>query len=119
VHQHLSPNDNRLHGAAKASWRADVLDFSDDVAASLALLDRLDWATEDTRGYFARNLQLDDEAPTLEATQALIKGSKLVDNEYYADCLYNYRVAMRLDARGVVPESPKSLESALDGRKWQ
>lgn len=42
VHQYLSPNDNRLHGTAKKSWRASRVDFKDDVESSLLLLNHLD-----------------------------------------------------------------------------
>ena len=42
VHQYLSPNDNRLHGTAKKTWRASQVDFKDDVASSLLLLNHLD-----------------------------------------------------------------------------
>ena len=42
VHQYLSPNDNHLHGAAKASWRNSGVDFKDDVESSLLLLNHLD-----------------------------------------------------------------------------
>ena len=38
VHQHLSPNDNRLHGTAKARWRSSGVDFKDDVESSLMLM---------------------------------------------------------------------------------
>ena len=42
VHQYLSPNDNRLHGTAKAIWRNSRVDFKDDVESSLMLLNYLD-----------------------------------------------------------------------------
>ena len=42
VHQYLSPNDNRLHGTAKARWRDSGVDFKDDVESSLLLLNYLD-----------------------------------------------------------------------------
>lgn len=45
VHQYLSPNDNRLHGTSKQSWRStgtSKVDHSDDVASSLSLLNYLD-----------------------------------------------------------------------------
>ena len=42
VHQYISPNDNRLHGTAKRSWRASQVDFKDDVESSLLLLNHLD-----------------------------------------------------------------------------
>ncbi|CAK0759795.1 transposase [Gammaproteobacteria bacterium] len=42
VHYYLSPNDNCLHGSAKQRWRHSGVDFSDDVEASLQLLNYLD-----------------------------------------------------------------------------
>lgn len=42
VHQYLSPNDNRLHGTSKQSWRNSGIDFSDDIHRCLALLHFLD-----------------------------------------------------------------------------
>lgn len=42
VHHYLSPNDNRLHGSAKQSWRHSGIDFTDDVESSLRLLSLLD-----------------------------------------------------------------------------
>ena len=43
VYQYLSPNDNRLHGTSKASWRNSGVDYSDDVSTSLMLLQHLDY----------------------------------------------------------------------------
>jgi len=42
VHQYLSPNDNRLHGVAKARWRAKVTNWKDDVRNTLLLMKELD-----------------------------------------------------------------------------
>lgn len=38
VHQFLSPNDNNLHGVAKAKWRNSGLNFADDVNSTLNLM---------------------------------------------------------------------------------
>jgi hypothetical protein len=57
VHQFLSPNDNSLHGAAKAAWRAGKTDFTNDVKASARLLRLLDKDTENnSQHYFERNI---------------------------------------------------------------
>jgi len=42
VHHALSPNDNLLHGTAKARWKGLVHDWSDDARASIMLLSLLD-----------------------------------------------------------------------------
>ncbi len=42
LHHLLSPNDNRVHGTSKRSWKFNVDDHGDDVNASLYLLSCLD-----------------------------------------------------------------------------
>ena len=42
MHQYLSPNDNRLHGTAKRSWRTSHIDFTDDIRSTILLLHLLD-----------------------------------------------------------------------------
>ena len=92
VHQYLSPNDNRLHGAAKKVWTESMVDFSDDVLACCYLLNLLDWCNKDARKWFDTNLQLKEEEPTLEKIEALIKGERVSESEYYKECLGDYRV---------------------------
>ena len=46
VHQFLSPNDNKLHGTAKASWRNSGIPLFDDVQSSIFLLHALDVDTQ-------------------------------------------------------------------------
>lgn len=91
VHQYLSPNDNRLHGAAKKAWTRSMVDFSDDVLACCYLLNLLDWCNKDVRKWFDTNLQLKVEEPTLERIEALIKGERVSESEYYRECLGEYR----------------------------
>jgi hypothetical protein len=40
VHQYLSPNDNRLHGVAKARWRSKVTNWKDDVRNTFIVHER-------------------------------------------------------------------------------
>jgi hypothetical protein len=103
VHQFLSPNDNRLHGAAKQKWRAEGLDYHDDVNASLFLLYLLDYFSKDAATYFRRNLQLGADRPSLKAVEGVIRGDTLMDNDFYRDCLREYCVYKGLDAPGADP----------------
>jgi len=66
VHHFLSPNDNRLHGAAKKKWREMKLDYTDDVWSSIALLRCLDESYDSVEADFERNLQLKTMKPKLE-----------------------------------------------------
>jgi transposase len=95
VHQYLSPNDNRLHGTAKASWRNSGVDFKDDVESSLLLLNHLD-AGLMAHGatWFRRNI-LDLSA---ESARELIRGrsGKMAQVDY--DRLYAYYAFAGLDA---------------------
>jgi transposase len=100
VHQYLSPNDNRLHGAAKKAWTESLVDFSDNVLACCYLLNLLDCCNKDVRKWFDTNLQLKEEEPTLEKIEALIKGERVSESEYFKACLREYRTFTGQDARG-------------------
>ena len=115
VHQFLSPNDNRLHGAAKKAWIESRVDFSDDVLACCDLLNLLDWCSKDVRTWFDANLQLKREEPTLEKTEALIKGERVSESEYFKECLREYRSFADHPAHGGVPATPNELQSGLNG----
>jgi transposase len=108
VHQYLSPNDNRLHGAAKKAWTESLVDFSDDVLACCYLLNLLDWCNKDVRKWFDTNLQLKEEESTLEKIDALIKGERVSESEYFKECLREYRIFTGQDARGKEPDIPKA-----------
>ena len=57
AHQYLSPNDNGLHGAAKGIWRQSGVNYSDDVEASIKLMNTLDAQTQlHSEQWFKRNL---------------------------------------------------------------
>lgn len=101
VHQHLSPNDNRLHGAAKARWRNSGVDFKDDVESSLRLLYDLD-AVLPTHGatWFERNiLNL-----TADSAKELIRGRPGQRSQVDHDRLFAYRNFAGLDTVGGAEE---------------
>ena len=95
VHQHLSPNDNRLHGTAKSSWRNSGVDFKDDVESSLLLLNHLD-ADLSVHGatWFKRNI-LD---LTAASARELIHGRSGSRAQVDYDRLYAYHIFAGLDA---------------------
>ena len=118
VHQYLSPNDNRFHGAAKKEWRQLVSDFSDDVKAAVVLLSMLDKNYKDVGTWFDTNLQLQARLPSADAVAKLIKGEKLMENPRYFQALRAYRKFQCGDARGSIPPTPPGLASGLDGKYW-
>lgn len=101
VHQHLSPNDNRLHGAAKTRWRNSGVDFKDDVESSLTLLNYLDSdIKKHAKTWFKRNiLEL-----TTESAKELIRGRSGQISQVDYDRLSAYRIFAGLDSK------TKSLE---------
>ena len=103
VHQFLSPNDNRLHGTAKQSWRVSGIDFTDDVSASLSLLNLLDVELQ-THGktWFSRNiLNL-----TKQSARDLITGRSGKKDELDEQRRCAYRDFTTLNARGDLPVVP-------------
>ena len=75
VNQYLSPNDNRLHGVAKARWRAKVKNWKDDVRNTLLLMKELDKVEQASiKGWFDTNLQLKEDEATAELAERCIFG---------------------------------------------
>jgi transposase len=97
VHQYLSPNDNRLHGTAKARWRNSGVDFKDDVESSLLLLSHLDVdLVAHGATWFKRNI-LD---LTAKSARELIRGSSGKRAQVDYDRLYAYHIFAGLDTTG-------------------
>lgn len=115
VHQYLSPNDNRLHGAAKQAWGAAGIDFKNDAMALVSLLHFMDEAMAGVETWFQTNLQVDSLSVSQEKVAALIRGNKHVDNGFYIECRREYRFVCGLDPRG---EYKDRLADGLDGRYW-
>ena len=97
VHQYLSPNDNRLHGTAKQSWRVSGVDFRDDVSASLSLLNLLDVDLQ-THGktWFSRNIL----NITKDSAKELVTGRSEKKDELDEQRRCAYRDFASLNARG-------------------
>lgn len=119
VHQYLSPNDNKFHGAAKQKWRKMGLDFSDDVTSSIALLHCLDECTCHIPVWFEKNLQLGSPSPMLDQVVSVVGDYSMLDHDHFQECLEKFRVWMGMDARGHVPDAPPGLDSSLDGKFWR
>lgn len=94
AHQYLSPNDNRLHGAAKTKWRNSGVDFRDDVDSSLKLLRCLDEElVAHSATWFDRNI-LD---LTAESARELIRGRSGQRSQVDSDRLHAYKNFVGLD----------------------
>jgi hypothetical protein len=94
VHQYLSPNDNRLHGTAKRSWRESGIDFKDDVQSSLLLLNHLDIdISKQGAKWFQRNITALTKETALELISG--RGGKGADIDH--DRRYAYRFFAGLD----------------------
>ena len=115
VHQWLSPNDNRLHGAAKKIWRESGIDYSDDALALIKLLRSLDKVTGHVATWFNKNLQLDRPAPQVEAVADLIRGRNAEVDGFYDECRWKYRMVAGLDPRG---DNVDEKEDGLNGAYW-
>jgi hypothetical protein len=95
VHQYLSPNDNRLHGTAKASWRSSGVDFKDDVASSLLLLNHFDVdISTHSASWFKRNITELTQGSAFE----LISGRSGKGAKVDQDRRNTYRAFAGLDA---------------------
>ena len=133
VHQHLSVNDNGLHGPAKVAWRARR-DFhmSDDVRTSLALLQELDHVEgENIRQAFRVNLQLGREPTEAGALEAMGHDRRQI-SPWHAACQREFRVwsgqeqgekslmLLRVLNRGWMAFTPvRSLYSGIFGKVKQ
>ncbi len=113
VHQYMSPNDNKLHGTAKASWCNSGIQMIDDVQSSICLLHALDVDTErHSRTWFSRNLF----QATRESIRTEIYGEKSIESsEEFRQCMEKYRAAMHLDLISTENDVPQELTSTLDG----
>jgi hypothetical protein len=111
VHQYLSPNDNCLHGSAKQRWRHSGVDFSDDVEASLQILNYLDSDIHDGgKDWWDRNL--------LKLTTASVEGLIAVTARRRAELnkkrLQAFHVFMRQNTEEILEDGLSGLDDALD-----
>jgi len=98
VHQFMSPNDNKLHGAAKAKWRSMFTCFDDDVKCSIALLKCLDDISRDSiRSWWVENLFLEGGIVRKEHVKSVISGSQSKWSSLHEICVDDYFVWSSLE----------------------
>ena len=96
------------------------LDYRDDVNSSLTLMMHIDNVeSQKIKKWFTRNLCLDEENICLDRANDIMGKHEIANNEFYKECLEQYRIFKHEDARGGVPDAPKGLESRLDGKSWR
>ena len=125
IHQYLSPNDNRLHGVAKARWRAKVTNWKDDVRNTLLLMKELDDVGQDQiKQWFETNLQLKEDEATAELAERCIFGGGSKSKrkfKFFEQCEADYRDFRNKNLRrnsGDLEESPRAIDNGFDGSYW-
>ena len=121
IHQYLSPNDNGLHGPAKATWKSHRRELKDNVDSSLFLLKEL--ATPDAKtvqGWFKNCWLLGIYWPKDDVVDELLGGGE-PENHFYQRCRELYReYVLDPPKRGGIGNvvKPCSADSELDGSYW-
>jgi hypothetical protein len=117
VHQYLSPNDNKLHGVAKAKWRGMFTNFDDDVACSLALVKCLDDVPHKViRRWWECNLFLSGGRLRDRDVEEVISTGASKWSSLHNACIYEYKIWAGLDTEDSL--SDRRLSSGLDGSFW-
>ncbi len=112
VHQYLSPNDNNLHGSAKATWRSMCDHFDDDVDACCMLLNYLDFdISHHSKSWFVRNMV---EA-TQVSTSLLISGGSVERHSINNKRKRNFCIFRSEDAYGDSSHVSKETSDELGG----
>lgn len=111
VHQYLSPNDNRLHGTAKKSWRATQVDFKDDIESSLLLLSLLD---SDIKAHSEQWFENNIMKLTQESAREIISGRGGKGGKVDAERRRTYRIFSDQNIRAVQQEIPGDLRDSLN-----
>ena len=112
VHQYLSPNDNNLHGSAKASWRSMCDNFGDDVDACCMLLNHLDFdISHHSKPGFVRNMVKATQA----STSLLISGGSAGKHSINNERKRNFCIFRGEDARGDPSHVTKEASNELNG----
>jgi hypothetical protein len=121
VHQFLSPNDNRLHGAAKQRWRKSGIN-KNSIESGIRLLADLDASMGGVSEWFNDNMQLDVKRPRFPRVEKLISGVDTsgleARKDYMDECRFEYLCEIGEDGRGEVAPAPKGLDSALNGKHY-
>ena len=112
VHQYLSPNDNNLHGSAKASWRSMCDNFDDDVDRCCMLLNHLDFdISHHSKQWFVRNMVKATQA----STSLLISGGSAEMHSINNERKRNFCIFRGEYARGGLSQVTKEASDELNG----
>ena len=115
VHQLLSPNDNRWHGAGKQDWRLSGIDFSDNIVQIFCMMHCMDKAAGECKKWFKANLQTNRAQPSREVFDRLFSGKSAVEMQKFEAARKAFIMHEGLDPRG---EGDVRLEDGLDGFYW-
>jgi hypothetical protein len=130
IHQFLSPNDNRFHGAAKEKWRSMACEKQwgkdDSVESSLALLSFLShYDPIAVRSYFSKNLFLERKSIQPDRCMDLVMNGllkKISKNEkiHSGTKLYQkFKDKHQAESAVLSLPQPPCLEDSLDGYYWK
>ena len=129
VHQFLSPNDNRFHGAAKEKWRSLSAEKGwgkeDSVESSLALLSFLShYDPKEVSSYFRENFFLERKSIQPDRCMGLVTSGllkKIRKSPHFDQAQAAYRRFIQEHQRTNASEMsspPPCLEGTLDGKYW-
>ena len=121
VHQYLSPNDNKLHGAAKSKWRSMPIPFDDDVESSIALMKCLDDVPKEAiTKWWANNLFLSNGIVREEQVKRVIFEAESKWSGLHEACINEYEEWLARDSRLLEERdgTPSRRNSGLDGQYW-
>lgn len=125
-HMYISPNDERLHGIAKAIWRRDRRSTWSDARSSIYLMKCLDDVVSTTvHKFFNRNFFIGDEYLLThdECLDRVTHGSsqKIASSEMYLESLdlyYRFEAGKVQRGSPLPGQVPQSTRTELDGEYW-
>ena len=121
VHQYLSPNDNKLHGAAKSKWHGMPISFDDDVESSIALMKSLDDVPQDAiRSWWVSNFFLSSGIVRDDRVRRAIFDAESKWSGLHEACIHEYESWFAQEERLAEEQegTPKRDNAGLDGPYW-
>ena len=121
VHQYLSPNDNKLHGAAKSKWHGMPISFDDDVESSIALMKSLDDVPQDAiRSWWVSNFFLSSGIVRDDRVRRAIFDAESKWSGLHEACIHEYESWFAHEERLAEQQegTPKRDNAGLDGPYW-
>ena len=123
IHQWVSANDNSLHAVGKRRWRTarrrEQLDFTDDLDATLQLMNAFDNIESDSiKSWMTKNFFMCRREPTDAEIKKHIGRAATKNPEYFARCLTMYHRTI-LDKKMSNMDANLRIDTLLDGRYWK